>query len=47
MPGSRVRPIRDAWRVFGEMVVIKANIMTGAYHLDRAVGLAPSLPEAA
>ena len=42
IPGSRVRPMRDAWRVFGELMTIKTNLMTGAYHIEHAVGLSPA-----
>jgi glycosyltransferase involved in cell wall biosynthesis/putative flippase GtrA len=35
IPGSRVRPIRDAWRVLGELGMIKAFLWCGFYHTER------------
>ncbi len=41
--GSRVRPIKDAARVLTELVAVKANLMTGVYHIGHGVELKPGL----
>jgi glycosyltransferase involved in cell wall biosynthesis/putative flippase GtrA len=32
IPGSRVRPLRDAWRALGELALVKWSLWSGVYH---------------
>lgn len=36
VPGSTVRPVRDAVRALGELMAVKANLWSGLYHLQPA-----------
>lgn len=44
VPGSRVRPVRDAWRALGELVAIKASLWSGVYHTGQPVATSAATP---
>lgn len=31
-PGSHIRPLRDAWKIFRELLLIRKNLFKGVYH---------------
>lgn len=45
--GSRVRPLRDAWRSLGELALIKWSLWSGVYHTAQRVPAAASAAVAA